>query len=467
MPKVITDERQDVLILGAGIAGLTAAVEAAANGARVTVLDKLEPMTGKKIDKHHAPGGRANDTYRAGGGGLHRFSLEGPLEDQLARHLEWGWGRVESGVLRTYLERIDKDCRWLRDELHMPYQKNGDRVLGRGPAICPFFYKICEQKGVRLFFETKALQLLTDGPRVIGVRARNRDGEFEFRARSVVLATGSFTGNQEMMLKYLGPDVTYLPLVTGSTHNTGDGLIMAAELGAQMINLSVSHIRTTDKLLGEGPSRGLPNLYHCGIYLNREGRRFLDEGIADSDTIANAIVYQPGSEAALIFDDHARALHQEEFDAYPHKNKVMQVADTLEELAARIDFSPAALMKTIAEFNAHVREGQAQGLPIPKTVQALPVGRPPFYALYPVWPGLNHPLGGLKINAKTEVLNLENEPIPGLFAAGSIVNWAFGKPYEIAGVKTYKGSYHAGSSGGLATALVFGRLAGKNAAGAT
>jgi succinate dehydrogenase/fumarate reductase flavoprotein subunit len=367
-------------------------------------------------------------------------------------------------LMRAYLERVDKDCRWLRDDLKMPYSNKRTTVLGQGPAICPFFYDICEQRGVRLSHQTKAIRLLTHGTRVIGARVRNHNGEVDLKAKAVILATGSFTGNQEMMLKYVGPDITYLPLITGSTHNTGDGLIMAAELGAQLINLSVCHIRTTDKLLGRGPSRHLVNLYHRGIYLNRNCQRFVDEGIADSDTIASAIVYQPNNEAALIFDDKARAMYPEEFDTYPRGNEVFQVADTLEELAAKIKVSPEAFIKTIAEFNAHVKDGKALNLPIPKTAHALVIDRSPFYALHPVWPGLNHPLGGLKINTLAQVLNLENEPIQGLYAAGSIVNWAFGKPYEIAGVKTYRGSYHAGASSGLATALVFGRMAGEYAA---
>jgi len=267
-----------------------------------------------------------------------------------------------------------------------------------------------------------------------------------------------------MMLKYVGPDITYLPLMTGSADNTGDGHMMAAELGAQLINLSVCHIRTTDRLLGTGPSRHLANLYHLGIYLNRYCQRFIDEGIADSDTIANAIVYQPGNEAALIFDDKARAKYPEEFDTYPHKEETIQVAESLDDLAVKIKVSPDALKKTIAEFNAHARDGKALDLSVPKTVNAVTIDTPPYYGFYPVWPGLNHPLGGLKMNTRTQVLNLENEPIAGLYAAGSIVNWAFGKPYDIAGVKTFKGSYHAGSSSGLATALVFGRMAGKYAA---
>ncbi|MBI4334645.1 MAG: FAD-dependent oxidoreductase [Chloroflexi bacterium] len=465
MTNVITDEKQDVLILGGGLAGLVAAVEAASAGAKVTVLDKMPPMRGKRIDKLYAPGGAANDTYRAGGGGLARFALEGPIDELLERHRERGWGRVDLELMRAHLERVDNYCRWLRDDLKMPYDSKWNRVLGRGPAICPFFYGVCEQKGVRFLFETKALKFLTEGPRVTGARARNRQGEFDFKARAVILATGSFTGNQEMMLKWVGPEITYLPLITGSTHNTGDGLIMAAELGARMDNLSVCHVRTTDKLLGEGPSRHMVNLYHLGIYINRNCQRFIDEGVADSDAIANAIVYQPGNEAALIFDDKARAMHPEEFDSYPGKEEAILTAGALEELALRIRVDPAGLKKTIAGYNSRVSDGKAPDLPVPRTKHALAIEKPPFYAVYPVWPGLNHPLGGLKIDTRTRVLNLENEAIPGLYAAGSIVNWAFGRPYELAGVKTYKGSYHAGSSSGLATALTFGRMAGQYAAG--
>ncbi|MDP2718239.1 MAG: FAD-dependent oxidoreductase [Dehalococcoidia bacterium] len=464
--NVITDEKQDVLILGAGIAGLVAAVEAARAGSKVTILDKLEPMVGKKLDKLYSTGGTANDTYRAGGGGIARFALDGPIEELLQRHWDMGWGRVDMKLMRAYLENVDKDCLWLRDDLKIPYQKliGGVRVQGKGPAICPFFYKVCEQLGIRIIFQTKALKLITEKGRVTGARVRNSNGEFDFKARAVILATGSFTGNHEMMIKYVGPEMSYIPLVTGCTQNTGDGLLMAMELGARLENLSVCHVRTTDKLLGTGPSRHLVNIYPRGIYINRNCQRFIDEGTADSDMIGNAIVYQPGLEAALIFDDKARSLYPEEYDTYPKKNEAIQVAQNLDELAVKINLPPEKLKEVIGDFNAAVDNGKAVNLPFPKTAKAFTIDKPPFYAFSPVWPGLNHPLGGLKINTRAEVLDLDNEPIPGLFAAGSIVNWAFGKTYQVGDVTTFKGSYHAGSSGGLAVALVFGRWAGMYAA---
>ncbi len=459
----MTKDKQ-VLVIGAGIAGLVAAIEAASDGARVTVIDKLEPMLGKKIPHLHAPGGRANDTYRSGGGGLNHFVAAGATDETLSRYREQGWGRVNEDLIRLYFERVDRDCRWLRDDLGMPFDGKGDRVMGKGPAICRFLYGVCDRRGIKLLFETKALKLLTDGPRVTGARVRNRDGDLDLKAGAVVLAAGSFTGNHEMMLQYTGPEMAYLPIVAGSTHNTGDGLAMAAAAGAQLVNLSSCHMRTTDRFFGEGPSRFMVNLYHLGIYVNRDGRRFVDEGAADSDTLGNAIVLQPGGEATLIFDEKARRLYPDELETYPRQRDVVYRAGTLEDLANRIGVSAPALLSLVAEFNGHLRDGRTDGLPVAKTVCAVPIDTPPFYAFHPVLPAMNHPLGGLKTTVRGEVLDRENEPIPGLYAAGAIVNWAFGRPVEVAGVRTYRGSFHAGASGALAMALVFGRIAGHEAA---
>ncbi len=456
-----TDDKQDILVLGAGLAGLAAAAEAASRGARVTVLEKLGPMSGHRREEIYESGEPFNDTSRAGGGGLNRFALREPVDQILKRHVERGWERVDAELIRTYLERVDKDCRWLRDDLKLPF--DGERVKGRGSALCPFFYKICEQRGVRLLFHHKALKLLVEGATVTGVRIRRDKQDIDFRAKAVIIATGSFQGNEEMMTKYVGPEITYLKLYTGSRYNTGDGILMAQEIGAQLLNLTVCHIRTTDKFFGEGPSRFMTHIYPEGIYLNQNCQRFIDEGVADSDTIANAIVYQPGSNAALVFDEKARAKYPSEYDNYTHREEVIQVARDLDELAVKIEVSAAGLKKAVAEFNAAVKDGKATGLTIPKAANAVRIDTPPYYAVYPVFPGLNHPLGGLKVDTRARVLDMENDPIPGLYAAGSIVNWAFGRPYQVGSVTTFQGNYHAGASAGLAMALVFGRIAGETA----
>lgn len=452
---MISEKKQDVVIIGAGIAGLVAAIEGAVTGTKVTVLDKLGPMEGL--------GRVGNETNRAGGSALARSSLETSIEEQLSRHVKRGWGRIDPELIRTYLERVVESCKWLGDDVGLPFE--GSQVKGRGPAICPFLYQVVERRGVSIQFKTKALKLLTnESGMVTGVRTRSVNGLTDFEARAVVLATGGFEGNQEMMLKYVGPEITYGTVLTGCPTNTGDGHLMASEIGAQLINLSTCHLRTTDKFFGVGPSRPLRDIYPRGIYINKDCNRFLDEGTADSDTIANAIVYQPENKAALIFDEKVRAMYPEQYETYPRKEEVIKVAATIEELAVKVEVSPEKLKKLIEEFNNAVKDGKALGLPIPKTEKAYKIDTPPFYGFYPVITGLNHPLGGVKINTKAQVIDRENNPIAGLYAAGSIVNWCFGKPYDVAGVKSFMGSYNAGTSAGLPMALVFGRIAGRNAA---
>ena len=347
--------------------------------------------------------------------------------------------------------------------MSLPYE--GRFVKGSGPGLWSFLYGVAKGRGVNILFETKAVKLLSDDIGVItGVRARTAEEVIDFRANTVVVATGGFEGNQEMMIKYVGPEITYGTVLTGCPTNTGDGHLMALAAGAQLINMNVCHIRTTDKFWDIGPTRELRHIYHTGIFINRDCKRFVDEGAADSDTIANATVCQPGHTAALIFDDKARKKYPEEYETYPGREETIKVAQTIGELAEKIEVSPDSLKNLIEEFNRAVSEGKAAGLTIPKTDKAFKIDTPPFYGFYPVIPGLNHPLGGLKINTKAQVLDGDNKPITGLYAAGSIVNWSFGRTYNMGEVRSYVGSYQAGNSSGLATALVFGRIAGRSAA---
>ncbi|MFC1968497.1 FAD-binding protein [Chloroflexota bacterium] len=459
---IIDEKRQDVVIVGAGMAGLVAAIEGAATGVKITVLDKLGYMPGQEAGAIPTEG-IINETSLAWGGSLDGFSLDAPIEELLGQVVERGWGRIDTDLIRAYLERLAGDCKWLRDDLGLPYK--GPVVKGRGPALFSFLHGVAERRDVNIFFETKALKLLTNEVgRVTGVRARAGNGITDFKARAVILATGGFEGNNEMMIKYVGPEITYGTVLAGCPTNTGDGHLMASKIGAQLININVCHMRSTDRITGRDPSRSLRNIHPMGIYVNQDCKRFVDEGTADSDTIGNTITLQPGHRATLIFDEKARAKYPEEYETYPRKEEAIKVAGNIEELASQIEVSPEGLKKLIEEFNDAVRDGEALELPFPKTAKAYRIDTPPFYAIHPVICWLHHPLGGLKISTEAKVLDRDNNPIPGLYAAGSLVNWSFGKSYTVAGVKSFMGTYHAGALAGLPTALVFGRIAGKGAA---
>jgi tricarballylate dehydrogenase len=300
---------------------------------------------------------------------------------------------------------------------------------------------------------------------VLGVRAARDGRAADIRGGAVILATGGFQGSREMMLEHAGPIIAKNVQLVGSPENTGDGHLMAQAVGAQMRHLGVVHIRTTDLFFGQGPSRYLAHIYPMGIYFNQRFERFVDEGVADSDTVANAIAFQPGSVAGLLFDEKARAQHPKEFDRYPRRQQLIRAADSIEELARMMDLAPQGLKRVVKSFNASIADGRASGPNVPKSRLALPIDTPPYYGFYPVRPALNHTLGGLVIDSDTcQVLEAAGSAIPGLYAAGTIVNWAYGRPFQVDAVTSYRGSYHAGASSGAGTALVFGRLAGAQAA---
>jgi tricarballylate dehydrogenase len=474
--------KADLVIVGAGLAGLVAGIEARSRQATALVLDKLPPPEEWNA-MTQIPGGIGNDTFRSGGGGLARFSVEilvehlgdgppellagdDPIEILLRRHRNWGWEAVDTDLLRTYLSRIFADCCWLRDELGLPY--DGRSVKGKGIGLYRFLYQAARARGVEMMFSTRAERLLiNDAGRVYGVRASRGGESFDLEGSAVILATGGFQGNREMLAKHVDPNIAHRIQTVGSPENTGDGHLMAQTLSAQLRHLGVCHVRTTDIFFGQGPSRHMLHIYPMGVYFNERFERFVDEGAADSDTIANAIARQPGNQAGLVFDEKARAKYPREYEGYPRRDQVIKVAGSIEELAVKMHVSPGGLTRLIEAFNASVKDGKASGPNLPKTASAYKIDTPPFYGFYPVRPALNHTLGGLMVNENSQVLKAEGTPIPGLYGAGTVMNWAYGKAHEVDGVTTYQGSYHAGASSGAGIALVFGRLAGKHAAEAT
>jgi succinate dehydrogenase/fumarate reductase flavoprotein subunit len=473
----------DVAIVGAGLAGLVAAIEARSHGADALVLDKLpDPARWNAVGP--LPGGVGNDTWRSGGGGLTRFEsdvlvqhLSGgsdelaagrdPADVLLERHLERGEGEINVELLRTYCHRIFEDCRWLRDEIGLQFDEGGRTVKDVGIGLFKWLHKTAMERGVRMMFSTCVESLVVDSTGTVsGVRASTDGAIFEVAARAVILATGGFQGNRDMLARYVGRALSEDVMTVGSPDNTGDGHRMAIEAGAAMRHLDVCHVRTTDNFFGQGPSRYLLHIYPMGIYFNRNFERFLDEGVEDSDTIANAIALQPGAIAGLIFDDKARQRFSKEYDAYPRREQLICTAGSIPELAEKMRVAPDGLGRLVDAFNASVKDGSAAGPNLPKSRSALRIDTPPFHGFYPVRPALNHTLGGVVVDgASSQVVDANGRRIAGLFAAGTVVNWANGRSLEFDGIKSYKGSYHAGASSGAGVALVSGRLAAQHAVG--
>jgi len=488
-------ENQDVVVVGAGNAGLCAALSAREAGARVLVLEKA-PRAER--------GGNTAFT-----GGLLRFAFNGiedfqPLlpdysADELAgvdvgRYTQADYAndldRVTEGLADPQLVEIlvsrsyptivwlrERGVRWLLAIGRQAFQHEGryrffgNLILeahGGGQGLSDRLFEIAEASGVQIAYETKATGLETDDQgAVIAVRTRGPVGNGGVACGAAVLAAGGFEANREMRTRYLGADWE-LAKVRGTRFNTGDAIRAALDIGAQSYgHWSCCHAVAWDLLSDEVGDLRIGDLhqkhsYPLGIIVNREGRRFVDEG-ADYRNYTYArygreILKQPGRQAFQIFDSKTIPMLRDE---YRIRQATKVRASTIEELADGLMIDPAGLRGTVDEFNAAVQEGDFKpsildgkgtiGIDPPKSNWAQRIDEPPFEG-YAVTCGITFTFGGLRINDRGQVLDTENHPIPGLFAAGELVGGLF--------------YYNYPGGSGLMAGAVFGRLAGASAAAA-
>jgi tricarballylate dehydrogenase len=339
-------------------------------------------------------------------------------------------------------------------------------VAGGGPGLVEAHHRIAQQTGVEVLYSATAIGLVMDDHGVRGVRYRHGGKTQAVNARSVVLSTGGFQSNLEWRTRYLGPNWD-LAKVRGTRFNTGLGHEMAIAAGAQTVgHWSGCHAVCWER---HAPPAGDPTIgdgfqklsYTLGIMVNAHGRRFVDEG-ADFHTYTYsrygaAILAQPGQFAWQVFDQKTSPMLRDE---YRIRQSTRVQADTLEELASKLDgVDRAGFLDEVSRWNEavvderafdySVRDGRTtRGLKIPKSNWAHRLDQPPFVA-YAVTCGITFTYGGIKISPQAEVLDVDDRPIPGLFAAGELVGDIF-----------YFG-YPGGS--GLASGAVFGRIAGLSA----
>jgi tricarballylate dehydrogenase len=340
-------------------------------------------------------------------------------------------------------------------------------AAGGGRGLVQAEYKAAEKLGITIRYAAQATDLLRGLGGVQGVRIVVNGSEEEIRSKAVVLAAGGFEANREWRTRYLGPGWD-MAKVRGTRYNTGDGLRMALDIGAQAFGQwpgchSVSWERYAPDFGDlERPIIASRNGYPFGIMVNADGKRFVDEG-ADLRNYTYAkygrvVLEQPGSYAWHVFDSQVdHLLH----DEYRSKGTTKVQADTLEELVARMeDVHPAQFLQMVREFNAavtrdvafnpNIKDGKCTtALAINKSNWANPIEKPP-YSAYAVTCGITFTFGGLKIDTTTRVLDIEDLPLPGLYAAGELVGGLFYFNYP--------------GSSGLMAGSVFGRIAGREAA---
>ncbi|MDQ7844050.1 MAG: FAD-dependent tricarballylate dehydrogenase TcuA [Armatimonadota bacterium] len=483
----------DVVVVGGGNAGLCAALAAREVGASVLVLERAP---------RHWRGGNSYFT-----GGAFRFAYRGledirtlipDLTDAEAASIEVGAYTEDeyfADLARVTEYQADPDLanvlvrqslstmQWMRGQgirwvLLFGRQafRVGDRyrfwgglivqAVGGGVGLVDALFARAEAAEVEVWYRARAEHLLVDeGRRVRGVVVRREGQRVEVPARAVVLAAGGFEANPEWRARYLGPDWD-LARVRGTPYNTGDGIAMALAVGAQPYgHWSGCHAVAWDANAPPFGDRRIGELfqkhsYPFGLIVNREGRRFVDEG-ADFRNYTYAkygreILKQPGRVAFQIFDQKVVPLLREE---YRIKEATKAEAQTLEELAEALEIDRDGLVQTVREFNAAVQPGtfdptvldgkSTRGIVPPKSNWALQLDTPPYLG-FAVTCGITFTFGGVRVTPEAAVVDTEGDVIPGLYAAGELVGGLF---------------YHNYPGGtGLMSGAVFGRIAGEQAA---
>ncbi|HEY2918242.1 MAG TPA: FAD-binding protein [Candidatus Binatia bacterium] len=455
----------DVLVVGAGLAGFTAAVRASEQSANVVLIDK---SAGELGDGNVL---MASGSLRAGGKSprtdsaeLYQFVMsEGVAyadfvkawSETCGRAIDW---LISAGVKITESEpgRI-----WLDQSgevsLGPVYKKDvGTRALGK-------LKQRFEKLGGRYFNGVKGTRLIVENDRVRGLIGNKNGGEIEFSSRATILSTGGFSANKELVKRHIGPHADQCKL-RGSKSCTGDGLRMALEVGAKAVNLKYfyGHLISRKSLTDDRfwPYPRLDSFVDDGILVNRDGNRFVDEGRGDV-AVANELARSDDVTGAVLIFDHLTwdAARDDTFSNLvktPAPNPWLLDNDgelfhhdTVKGLADLIGVSRENLMRTVDEYNQAMDAKPRVLLTLPRSGKPKQL-RAPYYALR-VIPGITFTMGGILVNGRGEALNEGEKPIRGLYAAGDAIGGLMG-------------GYRGGYTGGLMQAVVTGILAGENAA---
>ena len=450
-----------MLVIGSGIAGMTAARRAQQQGGSVRVLEKGWTAPGFSNSRQSGAGyGAAGESYDL------------PADELYENVMRITDGHARPDVARAWSQNIGRAFDWqvaegavyggagTTDGMGHRLQPIQPQVPGRpwfgaGPdRFLNILVRRFKAEGGEFWTGSRARRLIVESGRVTGVVVATSDGLQDVHARAVVMADGGFQGNRELMASY----VTTEYLVDGSPLDTGDCLQMALEVGAKTVNMPwfYGHCRHRDALtnsrLTPHPAPGA--VIAAGMMVDGSGSRFIDEGLGTC-RVAVAIAHSetPG-DCWLIFDDRvwngaAKTRPVGGGALLPVNPTVVEEggtlieADTLAGLAEAIPAPMGALEDTVAAYNA------GGALEIPRTGQPVPLLEPPFRAM-PLIAGVYFTMGGPLVNGQAQVLDGDEKPIEGLYAAGGTMGGLMGGP-------------QAGYAGGWAEASTFGLLAGENA----
>ncbi len=470
----------DVVVVGSGASGLTAAVTCAEEGLDVVLFEKQRSL-----------GGSSNFFYGT-------FAVESDLQRQryitysrdeaFKSIMEYSHWRANPRLVRAIVDESAGTISWLRQQgvefvdarINFPDAPLTYHVVkGQGAAVVKVLSERAKEKGVDLRTATPVTAIIRRDGRIVGVTAETDGRPVEVAARAVVVASGGYAGNRDWIKKYCDLELGVQVIPVGNVDKTGDGIRMAWEVGAADEGLGVLELFRVGPVGPDFPMMGQLEFIPAqpDLWVNQAGERFCDEAIAFSETSAgNANARHKEGYTYSLFDDSIKQLildkgiergvgednlpgtrplnFDKEFEAALERGTTeVFAASSVEELASKMGVDPAVLRGTVDEYNASCRKGHDDLFAKdPKYLR--PLKGPRFYAVKARTICLGS-LGGIKINHHMEVIDKKGRVIPGLYAGGFDAGGMYGDSYSI----------HDSSGLSSAFAANSGRIAGKRIPG--
>ena len=441
-------EQADIVVIGAGGAGMAAAVQAHDNGVKKVVILEKMPMAGGNTVR--ATGGiNAAETPQQA-----KLGIKDSIEQMYKDTMKGGHNLNNPELVKVLCQNSNDAVQWLI-KLGGNFQdvgflggatnKRAHRPTGGaavGPEVVKTLYNAVEARKIDLRTENQVVDLIVKNGAVAGVKVKGEDGKtYEINAKAVVNAAGGFAGNNAMVSKII-------PRLKGfATTNhpgaTGDGLLLSEKVKAAFVDMDQiqTHptvVETTGVMVTEAV-RG-----NGAVLINKEGKRFFDE-LNTRDAVSAAILKQTTGHAYMFFDDDVRK-SLKAIEGYIKMPGMVIQGKTLDEIAKNMGVPAANLKATMAQYAKDQAAGKDSCCG--RTKMERPLNKAPYYAIL-ITPAVHHTMGGVKINTKAEVIDVNGKVIPGYFAAGEVT-----------------GGVHGGNRlGGNAQAdiIVFGRIAGNSA----
>ena len=415
------NKEADIVVIGSGIAGMSAAVEASLAGARVIVLEKHSATGGDSSicsGNFYCCGSKKQDEMG--------YTDYGTPEEVAQFFFDQSDGDANMDICRLVAENGGEAMDWLVGFGCDFDKKPGDNVSDRsmlsttgGKGIVDILIAKAEENGVELMMETRAIEITMDGGKVAGVKARQGDVEYAISAPAVMLASGGFDGQDWAKELYAPGTVGWHTF--SSPANTGDGIELAKQAGALTLlkgGLSQIHLVGRDPLPLNDELSSL-RMVNTGVFVSDLGYRCANESMTSQFDYFTPFVQSGRKEFTIICDSQQPEKRMDLIKKGVDKG-VVHTADASEELAEAAGLPVYPVMKTIERYNQLCDAGEdADFHKKPEDLQKIEQG--PFYAIE-ITPNTNDSFGALAISTKAEVLDQDRNPVPGLYAGGTIAN---------------------------------------------